>query len=228
VQAVFSAPGATIPSLPSSLALAPDPLLTLVAGLFDAARATRDEGRFWYAVANVDRLPAPLAIEGALLKARGYAAFGQRELALHAAREAIELSPEDPRSQAALFEALGVEPNLEAVVALAEGTFVRGDSAEAMGLFLDAIRLGPGTVDAWIGLAVSVHALGKGPQALSALDRALSIAPDHPVALLNRFRIAVDIGRADDAIETGRRYVTRFPNAPETAEIRAMLPTESR
>lgn len=223
---VYVATHGQLPSVPIALALPPERMLALVTHLAESAMASHDEGLFWYALANTDRLPEGMAFEAHQLKCRMFVELDRPEWGIGIARRMIELKPHDPKGREQLFQALRIAPTMEALVDLAEATFTRGDVQGAIELFLDAVRIEPGTAAAWVGLGVSLHASGLRDRALAVLDQALTLDGHHREALLNRFHILAEPGLSSEAREAGVRFVAAFPDAPEAVQISALLGLE--
>lgn len=103
--------------------------------------------------------------------------------------EAIEDESEPaPKSASADFQSFieSIEPEKEDVqvlLQLAELAMDGGDSQMALLRYEQALEKQPRSADAWTGKGVALQHLEQYREALEAYDRALSIKPDHEVAL---------------------------------------------
>jgi tetratricopeptide (TPR) repeat protein len=61
----------------------------------------------------------------------------------------------------------------------------QGDAAGALADFRQAVRLWPDCAEAWNNCGLVLHLLQRSQEAVADFDRALSIRPDYPEALLN-------------------------------------------
>ena len=83
------------------------------------------------------------------------------------------------------IRAAGLEGEARELVESGEAAFAAADPAVAAERFLAAAQRMPTLSEAWNDLAVALHQLGH-PDALSAVETALFVAPDYTEALANR------------------------------------------
>jgi tetratricopeptide (TPR) repeat protein len=101
-----------------------------------------------------------------------------------AAREQGDATPLSTLDEAA--RALGLDEQARAAVAAGEALYEAGDVAAAAQRFSEATALMPSLAAAWNDLAVVLHEMGRIPEAITAVDAALFIAPDDEDARANR------------------------------------------
>jgi tetratricopeptide (TPR) repeat protein len=125
-----------------------------------------------------------------LLLAAGRTAWADPPAAEPAAPEA-----EGPRTSAAPEAPLAPDKPDAAVLALRH--FVRGrlymnmaDNPRAAAEFREAVALAADIPQFWVNLGLTAHDSGHAAEAVAALDKAISLAPDDPPALYYRARIA--------------------------------------
>jgi tetratricopeptide (TPR) repeat protein len=109
-------------------------------------------------------------------------------------REALRLAPDDPLVRVELVRVLGALGEIEEAEALLGRPGVpeqqsrrlramlaarRGDHAIAAKLYGETVRHDPRDFEAWGNLGVSLLAVGDSAGAVSALERALALRPDH-------------------------------------------------
>ncbi len=168
----------------------------------------------------------------------GLVALGQGDArkAVDALRQAAALGPDAAPLRVALGRAylLGKAPGMaadqfrraqalapdlvEALEGLAEAQALdpAADPVDSLTLWQQVTALRPDRVEAWRNLAVCLHRLGRGEEALAAFDRAVALLPD-PAAeparsLANRAAVLIDLGRAGLACDLLRRAVTLEPD----------------
>ena len=121
-----------------------------------------------------------------------------------------------------LRQAAALDPSLAQVSnSLGLLAFHQGRHTEAEAAFLEAIRLRPRLVAAYINLANVHNTCHRGAQAAAALRTALTIEPDNPVALTNLGQIFCDMGEPlllGEAEALCRRVVALAPRLPEAHE----------
>ena len=89
---------------------------------------------------------------------------------------------------AASAQATGADVLAAALVAAGEQAFASGDARTAAQRFMEAVACVPTLVEAWNDLAVVLHQLGL-PEAATAIEMALFVAPDDADAQSNRVAI---------------------------------------
>ena len=132
-------------------------------------------------------------------------------------REALALAPGDPLVRVELIRVLGAMGRLDEAEAilgkpgipeqesrrlramLAAG---RGEHAAATKLYGDTVRHDPRDFESWGNLGVSLLAVGDSAGAVSALDRALSLRPDHAGFRQKWADAHAAAGTADEALKT--------------------------
>ena len=101
-----------------------------------------------------------------------------------------------------------------------------GRPAEALADARAAAALEGRDAEGWYLEARALSALGRGAQALAAVDRALSIAPNLGRAYLLRAEVRRTLGRPDDAVADFRVVHERFPylfNGEQRKAVAALL-----
>lgn len=101
---------------------------------------------------------------------------------------------------------------LEAPLRLAQFLSRRGDHAGAARLFAHIAAARPSLAAAHSDLGSALLHLGKAADAVAALRRAVAIAPEHPVYLVNLAAALQEAGELDAAAETCRRAIERAPD----------------
>lgn len=99
-----------------------------------------------------------------------------------------------------------------------------GEQSAAMEMFRLATVIEPSHANAWYNLADLQMGAGKYAEALESLDRALRASPFFPDAVFNRAVCLERLGRARDAFEAWKMYVSLDPDgeASHTAMRRVM------
>jgi len=109
--------------------------------------------------------------------------------ALHAYLFAAAREQGNTDALAVLDEAarvLGLDAQARTAVAAGEALYEAGDIAAAAQRFGEATALMPSLAAAWNDLAVVLHEMGRIPEAITAVEAALFIAPDDDDARANR------------------------------------------
>jgi tetratricopeptide (TPR) repeat protein len=75
----------------------------------------------------------------------------------------------------------------------------------------DLARRNPSYPDAWYNLGIFLSHLGRSPQAIEAIDKALEIHPDFAEALIARSFLLGETGRVSEALRGFRRLLARAP-----------------
>jgi Flp pilus assembly protein TadD len=96
----------------------------------------------------------------------------------------------------------------------AVGALDRGETAEAVRLFREAVSKSPDLVEAWNGLGLGLLRLKDMEGANAALSRALALAPRYVPALLNAGLLRLEQGRLPEAAELFSRAVALSPESP--------------
>ena len=92
----------------------------------------------------------------------------------------------------------------------------RGDHAAAEALCREAVALSPGYAPGWINLGLAVRALGRLPEAVSALEQAVVVDPESAPAHYNLGLVRVGLGLNAEAIvslQAALRHRPRFTDA---------------
>lgn len=89
-----------------------------------------------------------------------------------------------------------------------------GRHAEAAGLIARAIREGGENADYLCNLGAVLRAGGDPAAALDAFERALTLAPRHPLALGNRGNVLAQLGRLAEAEQSYRAALAAAPQSP--------------
>lgn len=123
----------------------------------------------------LDEIPAgqrPPEIEASVRAARGYALLNLRRL--DEARQSFEQA-----------EAMTAKPG-PAQFGLARAVGFSGDAKQALVILKKALANDPKLVDGWLFLGQLERALGDNAAAREAFDKALTLSPGNPAALLDR------------------------------------------
>ncbi|WP_406857872.1 FecR domain-containing protein [Alsobacter sp. KACC 23698] len=145
-------------------------------------------------------------------------------------RRAIEVDPDSPVAYANLAitlldqsrvdevavlidKALAVDPAFY-VAYTAKGRLLlqRGDSAKAIEYFLAGTAANPSYANGVLAAAIGYYMDGQVDLAEQQLDAADRLDPSDPVTSVARTAIAIDMRKADDAIENARESIRRFRN----------------
>ena len=93
---------------------------------------------------------------------------------------------------------------------------VRSDRAEEAAEHLEWLRARSSDADVLLGLARCRRVQGRADEAAARLDELLAAAPDHPAALAERGKLALQAGDAGGAEQWLRRSLERAPHERET------------
>ena len=185
---------------------------------------------------------APLMIGFVALAALKLMKVGGRMLALTAAAlvaggalfmvlvstEHFQLEPElarraPPRSLAAAMQAFTgrFSPTGNWLV-MADALASRGNTQDAAGILISAVRIHPGDYSLWIGLgnALVDHSGGLTPAARFAFDRARQLAPGHPAPA---FFLGLAEARSGNRVDAVRLWKEVLARAPADASWRPMV-----
>ena len=156
----------------------------LSASYFNVANTLAEDGRhadaarFFELTRGTGRRDAPLFVNHSAL----LTAAGRADEAAALAREGLALHPRDARLR----------------LAAANAALASGNPADAARFAADAVERDPSLAEAHNTLGAALIALGRPADARAALERALDLRPDYPLARRNLERAG-----ADDAATTG-------------------------
>ncbi len=116
-----------------------------------------------------------------------------------------------PEAAEALAKALALDDkNPIALNTLVELRLLAPDARETLPpvllLLQKATEGGPAPVSLWLSRSAVEHALGRPPEALNSLTRALAINPRSLPALQQRAELLAEMGRLDDALNDARAF----------------------
>jgi glycosyltransferase involved in cell wall biosynthesis len=119
----------------------------------------------------------------------------------------------------------GVHVSADAAVATAlvregEGLYAAGDAGAALARLQVALRVDPGSAEAWNDIGVIMHA-GHHPNAAGAFEQALALDPDYVEALSNRAILALESGDRVTAIALASRALELEPGHARAASVEA-------
>lgn len=114
--------------------------------------------------------------------------------------------------------------DLAARLDLAEAYLAESDARRAIQQYMEALRIDPDNVAAHARVGALLFQLGRTPDALAEVDRALDLDPEHPEALYVRGVILQDgLERDRAAAEAFRSYLQAAPFGAHRAEVRDRL-----
>jgi tetratricopeptide (TPR) repeat protein len=116
----------------------------------------------------------------------------------------------DPASARALFLRGGVN-------------FSAGDLAQAIADFDAAIALDPAMASAYQSRGLAHAQLGNNDQALADFSKAIELSPTFALAYRNRADLHINLGNATAASFDLQAYLALVPNAPDRAEVEALV-----
>jgi aspartate beta-hydroxylase len=93
----------------------------------------------------------------------------------------------------------------------------RREAVQAHALFERATRIDPSHPSLWANLASSLKALGRRPEEMDAIQRALELNPRHLSALLQKGAALEDAGDAQNAARTYQNAIACIPPGTEPA-----------
>jgi tetratricopeptide (TPR) repeat protein len=144
-----------------------------------------------------------------------------RHLLEAAERAAARLDPARARQHYA--RAIGLDPSLtvEASTALGEMEEALGRPAEALTAYRTALDSGAPEAGVYVGIGRASRALGDASGAQTALEQAVKLAPNDPVALEELGALYTDSGRAADAVPLLRAASTAQADGGDAAPMSA-------
>ena len=122
-----------------------------------------------------------------------------------------------PAAAVAGLRAVALAPN-DHRLALTVGRAIVADPArvaDALPLFSRAAEAMPERLEPQVLLSKAATVLGHREQAISAVERAVALAPDDPKVLLDHITTLRQCGQVDRAVDAGVAYVKRFPDDAE-------------
>ena len=78
-------------------------------------------------------------------------------------------------------------------------------------------------VEVVIDLGVAYFNFGKLDSALYFMNKALVIAPNHPLALLNKGVIQFNLGKIKESIQTWKKLIKLYPNSSEATNAKEFV-----
>jgi Flp pilus assembly protein TadD len=101
-----------------------------------------------------------------------------------------------------------------------EELYAACDAGAALARLQHALRVDPGSAEAWNDIGVILHA-GRHPDAAGAFDRAIAVDPSHVEALSNRAILALESGDTATAAALAARALELEPGHPRLAAVAA-------
>lgn len=105
---------------------------------------------------------------------------------------------------------------------MADAIASRGNSADAAGVLIAAVKQHPRDYALWIGLGnmLTDHSDGLNPGARLAYERAIDIAPTYPAP---RYFLGLAEARSGNVVEARRQWAGVLANAPANASWRPLV-----
>ncbi len=116
-----------------------------------------------------------------------------------------------------VFEAKGAETPVAQVRSIISAYLILGEADNAVAFGERALQAHPGEADLWWVQADALHRAGLLPDALTALDRVISLDPSYPMAALRRGEWLLAAGRLDDAATSLKSLATSNPAQADAA-----------
>ncbi len=119
--------------------------------------------------------------------------------------------------------------DLAARLDLAQRYLVAGEVGNAVGQYLEALRIDPGNAEAHANLGYVLYLGGKASEGLDQVDQALANAPRYPEALYFKGVILLNgLHRPGPAAAALHEYLTTAPYGSHVAEVRRLLQLSRR
>jgi aspartyl/asparaginyl beta-hydroxylase (cupin superfamily) len=104
----------------------------------------------------------------------------------------------------------------------------RGEHVKACELFQRATQVDPKHPNLWSNLASSLHALGRLPEELDAIERALALEPRHLAALLQKGTLLEQTGDPRNAARAYRNALATLPPGTTPPEMASAVIAHAR
>jgi tetratricopeptide (TPR) repeat protein len=113
---------------------------------------------------------------------------------------------------------------LQGMLQAARASLFEGRYGEAIAAYQAVLKRDPKNVDAMTHLALIVAIGGHGDQALETLDKALSLDPNYPPALLYRGQVLYEVKNdAAGAIKSWEKFLAVAPPGEDSDRIKKMI-----
>ncbi|MEI6388359.1 MAG: tetratricopeptide repeat protein [Spirochaetota bacterium] len=122
-------------------------------------------------------------------------------------------------------------PSLSAAAPTKEALIEAGNTAmdakryaEAIIAYQGALDLDPSNVDVRTDMGTCYRSIGQSERALAEYQKGLAVNPRHPNANRNSgIVLAYDLKRPAEAVKAFQKYLEVWPQAPDAAQILAMI-----